>query len=76
MAVKVLIASRSEENCSSRDLVCAIVWLNSVSDRASCAEWRSLACEAMVWWTIGNVEPVGTWQDHGIIFYNSAQALG
>jgi len=48
IAVKVLIASRSEENCSSRNLVCAMVWLNSVNDRASCAEWRSLACDAMI----------------------------
>lgn len=48
MAVKVLIASRSVENCSSRDLVCVIVLLNSDNDRASCAEWRSLACEAMI----------------------------
>jgi hypothetical protein len=48
IAVKVLIESRSVENCSSRNLVCAIVWLNSVSDRASCAEWRSLACDAMI----------------------------
>lgn len=48
MAVKVLIASRSVENCFSRDLVCVIVWLNPVSDRASWAEWRSLACDAMI----------------------------
>ena len=48
MAVKVLIASRSVENCSNRDLVCAIVWLNSVNDRASCEEWRSLAWDAMI----------------------------
>ena len=47
MAVKVLIASRSVENCSRRDLVCVIVRLNSVNERASCAEWRSLACDAM-----------------------------
>ena len=48
MAVKVLIASRSVENCSSRDLLCVIVWLNSANDRASCAEWRSLAWDAMI----------------------------
>ena len=48
MAVKVFIALRSVENCSNKDFVCAIVWLNSVNDRESCAEWRSLACEAMI----------------------------
>lgn len=53
MAVKVLIASWSAENCSNRDFVCAIVWLNSANERASCAEWRSLACAAMVESMIG-----------------------
>ena len=47
MAVKVLIASRSAENWSRRVLVCVIVWLSSANDRASCAEWRSFACDAM-----------------------------
>lgn len=61
MAVRVLIASRSVENCFSKALVCEIVWLNSVNDRASCAEWRSLACDAMIlngwWWAIATLSP-------------------